>query len=69
MQRTERYGEFSLARLIAGVLQIVVVFCLLISLWLLMEPNRNNELILITLGFAAVIQLMTLSFYIMREGK
>ncbi len=69
MQRTERYGEFSLARLIAGVLQIVVVFCLLISLWLLMEPNRNNELILITLGFAAVIQLMTLSFYIMRERK
>ncbi len=69
MQRTERYGEFSLARLIAGVLQIVVVFCLLISIWLLMEPNRNNELILITLGFAAVIQLMTLSFYIMRERK
>ncbi len=69
MQRIERYGEFSLARLIAGVLQIVVVFCLLISIWLLMEPNRNNELILITLGFAAVIQLMTLSFYMMRERK
>ncbi len=69
MQRTERYGEFSLARLTAGVFQIVVVFCLLLSVWLLMEPNRNNELILITLGFAAVVQLMTLSFYIMRDRK
>lgn len=69
MQRTERFGEFSLIRLIAGILQIIVVFCLLISIWLMMEPNRQNELVLITLGFAAVIQLMALSFYIMQGRK
>jgi D,D-heptose 1,7-bisphosphate phosphatase len=69
MNRSDSAGEFSITRLIAGVLQIVVLFCLLISVWLLMEPNRKNDLVMITLGFSAVLQLMSLSLYIMQGRK
>ena len=59
MQRAEMFGEFSVTRMLAGVLQIAVVFCLLVTLWLLMRPNRDYNPILTTLGFAAVFQLMS----------
>lgn len=68
-RRVERFGQFSLGRLIAGIVQIVVFFCLLISILLMMEPDRQNELVLIALGFAIVLQLMVLSFYIMQGRR
>jgi hypothetical protein len=55
-------------RLIAGVMQIVVLFCLLVTVWFLMSPTRQESSVFITLGFAIVFQLMALTFYIM-QGK
>jgi D-glycero-D-manno-heptose 1,7-bisphosphate phosphatase len=69
MQRTEMFGEFSIMRLMAGVVQIVVLFCLLIAIWLLMGPNRQDNSIFIALGFAIALQLMALTFYTMRGRK
>jgi D-glycero-D-manno-heptose 1,7-bisphosphate phosphatase len=69
INRSSPRGDFSITRLLAGVLQIVVLFCLLIGVWLLMEPNRKNDLIMITLGFSIVIQLMSLSLYMMQGRK
>jgi len=69
MQREEMFGEFSVMRLIAGVVQIIVFFCLLVTLWLLMSPQRQDNSILIALGFAAVFQLMALTFYVMHGRK
>jgi D-glycero-D-manno-heptose 1,7-bisphosphate phosphatase len=69
MQREEMFGEFSAMRLIAGVVQIIVLFCLLATLWLLMSPQRQDNSILIALGFAAVFQLMALTFYVMHSRK
>ena len=69
MQRTEMFGEFSIMRLLAGIVQIVVLFCLLVTVWFLMSPDRQDNLIFITLGFAIVFQLMTLTFYIMQGKK
>jgi D-glycero-D-manno-heptose 1,7-bisphosphate phosphatase len=68
-QRNGMFGEFSMMRLIAGVVQIVVLFCLLITVWLLMSPNRQDGSVLIALGFAMVLQLMSLTFYIMQGRK
>jgi D,D-heptose 1,7-bisphosphate phosphatase len=68
MQRTEMFGEFSIMRLLAGIVQIVVLFCLLVTIWFLMSPERQDNLVFIALGFAIVFQLMTLTFYIM-QGK
>jgi len=69
MQRADMFSEFSITRLIAGVVQIVAMFCLLISIWLLMGPARQDNSVLIALGFAIVFQMMSLTFYIMQRRK
>jgi len=69
MRRESMFGEFSMMRLIAGVVQVVVLLCLLISVWFLMSPNRQDNLVLIALGFAMVLQLMSLTFYMMQGRK
>ncbi len=69
MQRAEMFGEFSIMRLLAGVVQIIVLFCLLVTVWFLMSPDRQDNLVFIALGFAIVFQLMTLTFYIMQGKK
>jgi len=69
MQRAEMFGEFSVMRLLAGIMQILVLFCLLVTVWFLMSPERQDSSVFIALGFAIVVQLMTLTFYIMQGKK
>jgi len=73
LKRTQRAnmfsGEFSITRLMAGVVQIGAMFCLLITVWLLMGPARQDNSILIALGFAAVLQMMALTLYVMQGRK
>ncbi len=69
MQRNEMYGEFSVTRLLAGVIQVFVPFCLLLALWLFMSPDRDYNSILVALGFGAVLQTMALTFYIMQGRR
>jgi len=69
MRRDEIFGEFSIMRLMAGIVQILVLFCLLISIWFLMSPARQDNSVLVALGFAMVLQLMSLTFYIMHGRK
>jgi len=68
-RRAEMFGEFSVTRLMAGIVQVVVLFCLLISVWLLMSPIRQDNLVLIALGFAVVFQAMALTFFIIHRQK
>jgi len=67
--RTEMFGEFSVMRLIAGMVQIVVLFCLLATVWFLMSPQRQDSSVFIALGFAVVFQLMALTFYVMHGRR
>jgi hypothetical protein len=69
MQRSNMFEKFSLFRYIAGVLQGAVLFCMLITISLLMNPNRQDNSVLIALGFAAVLQLMSLTFFMMQGPK
>ncbi|MHC4808016.1 MAG: D-glycero-alpha-D-manno-heptose-1,7-bisphosphate 7-phosphatase [Planctomycetota bacterium] len=69
MQRADMFGEFSVMRMIAGIVQIIVLCCLLISIWFLMAPNRQDNSVFIALGFAMVLQVMSLTFYIMQGRK
>ncbi len=69
MQRDDMFGEFSIMRLLAGIIQIAVLFCLLITIWFLMSPDKQDISVLIGLGFAMVLQLMSLTFYIMQGRK
>ncbi len=69
MQRANMFSEFSIMRLMAGIVQIMVLFCLLITVWFLMSPSRQDNSVFIALGFAAVLQMMSLSFYMMQRRK
>jgi len=70
MQRANMFsGEFSITRLMAGVVQIAVLSCLLVTIWFLMSPTRQDNSVLIALGFAAVLQMMALTLYIMQGRK
>ena len=69
MQRSDMFGEFSIMRLMAGIIQILVLFCLLMTIWFLMSPNRQDNSVFIALGFAMVLQLMSLTFYLMHGRK
>ncbi|MCP4449836.1 MAG: HAD-IIIA family hydrolase [Planctomycetes bacterium] len=61
MQRDTMFDEFSLLRFVAGVAQIGVFVCLLISVWLLLSPQRPFDAIFTTLGYAVVLQVMCLT--------
>jgi len=69
MQRDTTFADFSVMRLLAGALQIIVLFCLLISVWLLMSATAADNSALIALGFAIVFQTMALTFYMMQTRK
>jgi D-glycero-D-manno-heptose 1,7-bisphosphate phosphatase len=67
--RQEQYSDFSVLKLFAGVLQIVVPFCLVIALWYRMSPTANDGAVFTALGFAIAFQLMALTLYIMHNEK
>jgi len=67
--RTEMFDEFSALRFLAGIVQGMVVLCLLISIWFLMSSNKEYNSLIICLGFAILLQLMSLTFYVMQRKK
>jgi len=69
MHRTDMFGEFSVMRFLAGAVQITVLFCLLIAVWFLVSPPGLHDKALLALAFAAVLQLMSLTFYIMHNKR
>ncbi len=69
MQKKEMFGEFSLMRLVAGIVQVFVLFCLLLALWFLLGSRRQDDNVLVALGFAAVLQMMSLTFYVMQGRR
>lgn len=70
MQKTEMFvPEFSLLRLLAGVVQVFVPFCLLLALWFLMSSNRQDNNVFLALGFAVALQMMALTFYMMHGHR
>jgi len=68
-QRSDMFEEFSTWRFMAGAVQGLVVLCMLITIWLLMSPKRHDTSVLIGLGFAIVLQLMSLTFFVMQDRK
>ncbi len=69
MQRDDMFSEFSVMRLMAGMVQVLVLFCLLVTIWFLMSPARQDNSVFMALGFAIVFQLMALTFYLMQGKK
>jgi len=70
MQKAQMFtAEFSLLRLLAGIVQVFVPFCLLLALWFLMGARRQDNNVFVALGFGAVLQMMALTFYLMQGRR
>jgi D-glycero-D-manno-heptose 1,7-bisphosphate phosphatase len=67
--RTDMFEDFSVMKLIAGVVQIGVLFCLVLSICFLMDQTRNADSVHTAIGYAIALQLMAIAFYIMRDQK
>ncbi len=67
--RQELYPDFSVFKLFAGILQIVVLGCLFIALRYLMFPTGQDSAVFAALGFAVVFQIMALTLFIMHNEK
>jgi len=69
MQRAQKFTDFSIMGMLAGLVQMVVPLCLLVSIYFLMSPTRQDNSVLISIGFAVLFQLMALTFYLMHSRK
>jgi len=69
IQRASMFDEFSVTKLLAGVVQALVLFCLLLSLWFLMDHTKNTSSVHTTIGYAIALQLMVIALYMMRNRK
>lgn len=67
--RLSMYDEFSLMKVLAGVVQVVVLFCLLLSIWFLLDPTRQAASVHTVLLYAGVLQLMVIAFHLMRDRR
>jgi len=69
MQRQEMFDEFSMPRLMCHVVQVMAIFCLFAGLYFVIDPEGKSDSVLISLSFAAVFQIMALTFYMMHSRK
>ncbi|OHB48395.1 MAG: hypothetical protein A2Y10_09750 [Planctomycetes bacterium GWF2_41_51] len=67
--RIDQYSEFSALKLFAGILQALVLFCLVVGIWYRLSPTDNDAAVFTALGFAIVLQLMSLTLFIMHKDK
>jgi hypothetical protein len=61
------YQEFSVFKLLSLMIQVVAVFCLIISVCFWLNPKTGNETVLIMIGFAAALQLLVITLLMMHS--
>ena len=69
MQREGMFEEFSMAKVIAGIIQAVVLLCLFLSLLFLTDDTKSASSVHTMIGYAIVLQLMVVALYMMRGRK
>ena len=69
MQKADVFDDVSIMRVLAGVIQAFVPFCLLAAIWFLQSAEPQYNHVFTALGFGAVLQVMSLTFYIMKARR
>jgi len=69
MQREAMFEEFSMAKVIAGIIQAVVLLCLFLSLVFLTDHTRSASSVHTMIGYAIALQLMVIALYMIRGRK
>jgi D-glycero-D-manno-heptose 1,7-bisphosphate phosphatase len=67
--RENMFEDYSPMKIAALVVQFLVLVCLAMSLWFLMDSASGQEPVQTSLGYAAVLQLMAIAFYMMHGRK
>ncbi|MFA5292271.1 MAG: HAD-IIIA family hydrolase [Phycisphaerae bacterium] len=68
-QRNEQFTEFSAMKFTAGVIQVLVLFCLVVAVWYKLSPTGKDNAAFTAIGFAMVFQLIALTLYVMHKDK
>ncbi len=68
-RKNDLYEEFSLLKVFAGIIQVAVIFCLIISIWFVLDQTKEVSSVHTMIGYAIVLQLMAIAFYIMNKRK
>ena len=67
LNRRESFSEFSVAKLMAGLVQMLVFLCLIMSLWFIIGREPNPDKAQVALLLAVVFQTLTLTLMMMRR--
>jgi len=65
--REDFYEEFSFARMLATITGILSLFCLILSIWFWFDSTRPISSAQMTLGYAVVLQLLTIALLLSRK--
>jgi D-glycero-D-manno-heptose 1,7-bisphosphate phosphatase len=60
------FEEFSAMKLVAWVLQMLVLFCTVMAGWLWLSSSKVNEGVFVALGFGILFQLMALTLHLVQ---
>ncbi|MEN8128022.1 MAG: D-glycero-beta-D-manno-heptose 1,7-bisphosphate 7-phosphatase [Planctomycetota bacterium] len=61
------YQEFSVFKLLSLMLQVVAIFCLIISLCFWLSPKVSGEPVLIMIGYSIALQLVVIALLMMHS--
>jgi hypothetical protein len=67
MHRPGASEDLSVMRVLAGITQMLALACLVLALWRLTAQHIAYDPVYAALGFAAVLQVMALTFYTMNR--
>ena len=68
-EREDMFEDFPVMKIAAWVVQFLALVCLAMSLWFLMDSTDGQEPVQTSLGYAVVLQLMAIAFYMMHGRK
>ena len=69
IDRSEMFDESSLWNITAITVQILALACLLISIWFLTDPMRTFESVLMSIGYAVILQLIVIAVCLIKRRK
>ncbi|MBC8379457.1 MAG: HAD family hydrolase [Planctomycetes bacterium] len=67
LKRSELYEDFSAFKLLAGMAQVIALFCLVFSLWFWLSPKIGYDAVQIMIGYAIALQLLVIALVMMHK--
>jgi hypothetical protein len=68
-EREGQYHEFSVFKLLSLMIQVVAVFCLIVSLCFWLSPKAGTEPVLIMIGYAIALQVLVIALLKMHSRE